>query len=170
MAEEEKVAVTEEEKIAKAKADAKAEAIAELEETYKKKFNETSAAERKSYEKKLADSKLSQEELIKKEREDEFNRLTEENKALKGEKSKMLREQVITKNQLPNHYLNDVRLLNAKDEELPEIAKTLQKEHTEYVKELTKGSVGNTAPKSTQVGTANQGKDPILAKYGIKQQ
>jgi len=158
-----------EEQVAKFKDEAKAEAKKELEEGYQKRFNEAAAAERKSYEKKLADSKLSQEELIKKEREDEFKRLTEENASFKTKLSTMLREKAVGEAKLPSHYLNDVRLINAKDEELPKIVKELVGEHEAYIKELTKGSVGNTAPKATPNGSGTGQKDPILQKYGIPQ-
>ena len=155
MAEVEKTTVqAPEDPVAKAVAEKEAEWKAKWEAELTKAKNAAAKSEREAYEKKLRESTMTEAERLKAENEEAFKKLSEENAQLKSEKSRNIRENAVMKASIPTHYLNDVRLLNAKDEEVPEIIKVLQKEHNDFVKELTKGSVQATAPKTPQ--TAEQ--------------
>jgi len=136
--------------VAKAVAEKEAEWQAKWESEINKAKNAAAKSEREAYEKKLKESTMTEAERLKAESEEAFKKLSEENAQLRSEKSRNIRENAVMKASIPNHYLNDVRLLNAKDEEVPEIIKELQKEHNDFVKELTKGSVQATAPKTPQ--------------------
>lgn len=131
-----------------------AQAIGQVNEDWKEKFqtevNKASKAEREKYEKKLQQATLTETERLQAEREEEFNKLSGELGVLKAEKGKLVRTQKLNDAKLPSHYLHDVRLLNAPEEEIDTVVKTLTKEYSDFVKDLTKGQISGTAPRVSQ--------------------
>lgn len=134
-----------------------AKAIEETNASWQDKFqaevNKASKAEREKYEKKLQQATLTEAERLQAEREEEFKKLSEELSELKAEKSKLVRTQKLNDAKLPQHYLYDVRLLEATDDQIDTVVKTLSKEYGDFVKDLTKGQVSGTAPKVPEVQT-----------------
>lgn len=143
---------TVEELIAEAKAQAKAEADKEWNEKYQKQVNEASKAERLKYEKELEKAKLTESERLAQEQKEKWENLVAENTALKTEKSTNLKKSALNEAKLPSFYMNDSRLLNAKDEEVKDILKVISKEHNDYLASIGKS---NTPPTTPNLGSGN---------------
>ena len=129
-----------------------AEAVAakdkEWQEKFQKQVNEASKAERIKAEKELEKAKLTETERIAAEQKEKWDALVAENEAFKTEKSINSKKAALSEAKLPSFYANDVRLLNAKDDEVKEVIKTLAKEHNDWL-------ISNKLP--TQSTTPNLG-------------
>lgn len=155
MAEEEVKTPTLEEQIAAA--------VAKSNEEWQAKFqaevNKASKAEREKYEKKLKEASMTEAERLQHEREEDFTKLQSELATLKGERAAFKRKEALRENQLPSFYEHDERLLKATDDDFETVIKSLKKEHTDYVKELTKTAPQGTAPKVSPQQTSYNNND-----------
>ena len=133
---------TVEEKIAEAKALVEQEWQAK----YQKQVNEASKAERLKYEKELEKAKLSESERIAAEQKEKWDMMVAENTALKSEKSTNFKKTALNEAKLPNFYLNDIRITNAKDEEVKDVIKAIAKEHNDYLASIGKPIASATSP------------------------
>jgi chromosome segregation ATPase len=122
--------------------------LAELETSFQAKVNQASRAEREKYEKQLAKAQMSAEERLKAESEEKLNALLSEVTTLKTEKKHSTIRQQLAEAQLPSMLANDSRLVNAEVDDIPTIIKSIKKEFSETLKEITKPAVVGTAPKS----------------------
>lgn len=149
--------------------EAVAQAVAKVNADWDAKFqgevNKTSKALRETYDKKLKESTLTETERIANEQAEQYKVLQEELAQLRGEKSSNLRKNAIAEAKLPNHFTNDIRVINAKDDELPNVIKTLSKEWSQVAQELTKGQVVGTAPKVSTEKTQSPISDELLKRY-----
>jgi len=137
---------TVEELVAEAKAQAKAEAEAEWKAIGQKQVNEASKAERLKYEKELEKAKLTESERLAQEQKEKWDAIVAENTVLKTEKSTNSKKSALNEAKLPSFYLNDNRLINAKDEEVQAVLKVISKEHNDYLASLGKTTVQSTTP------------------------
>lgn len=153
MADEAKV-LTKEEEIA----NAVALKDKEWQDKYTKQVNEASKAERIKYEKQLETAKLSETERLVAEAKEEKQRLIDENNSLKQEKAMTTKKSLLSDSKLPSHYINDARLIGAKDEdETKSVIKIINKEHNDFLASINKVSQ-TTSPQvgSTTIMTTEQ--------------
>lgn len=130
--------------------EAVAQALAKAKEEAESKFNNAMAKARVEKEKEIAkireDATLTAEEKAKKEKEEELALTKEENARLKSEiKNKTINEKLV-ENKLPAFFKNDVRLINATDDELDATIKIITKEFEET---KVVNQHGTTPPKGT---------------------
>lgn len=130
--------------------EAVAQALAKAKEEAESKFNNAMAKARVEKEKEIAkireDATLTAEEKAKKEKEEELALTKEENARLKSEiKNKTINEKLV-ENKLPAFFKNDVRLINATDDELDATIKIITKEFEET---KVVSQHGTTPPKGT---------------------
>lgn len=143
-----------------------------LKGSFQAEVSKASKAEREKYEKQLAKSKMTAEEAIRAEQEEKMNEILSELNTLKTEKKQLVVTKLLTDNELPTFFQNDVRLVNATDDDLPNVVKLLKKEFSEVVKPTPK-AVSGTAPKTTPTeasGTQSTlqsvlDSNPILKQY-----
>ena len=117
--------------------------------TLEKKHNESMAQQRikarddleKAVAKAVAEANLTAEEKAKKEVEEQRKLEQEELAQLRLEKKVNDRAKKLAENELPDFFKNDVRLLNAEDEKVDEVIKTIKEE---YIKVLPKGATTST--------------------------
>lgn len=140
----------------------------EWNENFTKKVNEASKAERIKYEKQLETAKLSETERLVAEAKEEKQRLIDENNSLKQEKAMTTKKSLLSDSKLPSHYINDVRLIDAKDEdEAKSVIKIISKEHNDFLASINKVSqttspqVGSTTIMTTEQLAELAEKDPI---------
>jgi DNA repair exonuclease SbcCD ATPase subunit len=136
-----------------------------LESTFKEKVNQASKAEREKFEKQLAKATLTEAEKLKLEQEEKFNALNSELTTLKTEKKQFTIKQHLQENQLPNLFVNDIRLVNAEIDDIPKVVKELKKEYSELIKEVGKPAVVGTAPQKTPTQTTNAEYADLVKKY-----
>lgn len=133
--------------------------LEEFETNFQAKVNQASKAEREKVEKQLAKQKMSLEEQIKAEAQEQIEALTGELTTLKTEKKQFTIKQQLAEAQLPPLFANDVRLVNADIADIPSVVKALTKEYAEYQEQFGKPAVGGTAPKTSP--TTSQGSSLI---------
>ena len=143
--------------------------LEEFETNFQAKVNQASKAEREKVEKQLAKQKMTLEEQIKAEAQEQIEALTGELTTLKTEKKQFTIKQQLAEAQLPKLFANDVRLVNAEIDDIPKVIKELKKE---YAEQLGKPAVGGTAPKisptisqNTSVVDSIAKANPALAKF-----
>lgn len=130
----------------------KAEAIAEAkkiwEDENKKRYNEAEKGIRLRLEKEAEKAKMTADERAKSEYEERLKALEEENKTYKQRELDTMRREAVTKANLPSYLANDVRLVNASPEELPNVIKAIAKDHNDW---LTQNKVSQ--PTGVYLGT-----------------
>lgn len=120
---------------------------AEYDAKFKAEVDKASRAIRLDFEKKLNESKMTAEEKAKKDHEEEYNRLLEENKTYKSQISKSVREKALVENGLPLDIFGEhSKLLNAPDEEVPNIVKELKSVWDGTTAKIKQSSVQGTDP------------------------
>lgn len=146
--------------------------LEELKNSFQSKVNQASKAEREKQEKALAKERMSLEERVKAEAQEQIEALSGELKTLKTEKKQFIITQQLAEAQLPKVVMNDVRLVNAEIDDIPKVVKELKKEYAEIINLGTPNAVGGTAPKVPP--TQSQGssmidklakQNPQLAQY-----
>jgi hypothetical protein len=146
--------------------------LEELKTSFQTRVNQASKAEREKQEKALAKEKMSLEERIKAEAQEQLEALGSELKTLKTEKKQFTITQQLAEAQLPKLFANDVRLVNADIADIPKVIKELKKEYAEFASTLGQNAVGGTAPKvpPTQTQTSSiidnlAKQNPQLARF-----
>lgn len=146
--------------------------LEEFETNFQAKVNQASKAEREKVEKQLAKQKMTLEEQIKAEAQEQIEALSGELNTLKIEKKQFTIKQQLAEAQLPAFFQNDVRLVNADIADIPSVIKALKKEYVEYAEQLGKPAVGGTAPRTSPTTSQNTSivdsiakTNPALAKF-----
>ena len=114
--------------------------------------------------------KMTAEEKVKADYEDKITTLTEElGKKTKEIKDRKINEAILS-NELPSYYKNDIRLINADDENFDKVIKDIKAEHNDYLKTLLQQNVKSTSPniQKDSNNTSNETRDRVLAKVGIR--
>lgn len=143
---------------------------AEWEAKFQAKVNEIAKSTRERYAKEAEREKMTAEEKVKADYEDKITNLTEE----LGKKNKEIKDrkinEAILSNELPSYYKNDIRLLNADDENFDKVIKDIKAEHNDYLKTLLQQNVKSTSPniQKDSNNTSNETRDRVLAKVGIR--
>lgn len=177
MAEEEVVSVSTEEvasepTVSPSDYEALKKQLETLKGSFQAEVNKAAKAEREKFEKQLAKSKMTAEEAIRAEQEEKMNEVLSELNTLKTEKKQLTLSKLLSENELPTIFQNDVRLVNASFEDLPNVIKVIKKEFSEVVKPQ-KQAVSGTAPQTTPT-TSNStettiqsvlDRNPILRQY-----
>lgn len=135
-----KIELTEEELQAKI-TEAVNQAVAKTTETLTKNHNESMAQQRikakdeqdKAVKKAVEEANLTAEEKAKKEIEEQRKADQEELAKLRHEKKVNDRAKKLSENNLPDFFKNDSRLLNAEDEQVDEVIKTIKEEYLKVV-------------------------------------
>ena len=113
---------------------------------------------------------MTAEEKVKADYEDKITTLTEElGKKTKEIKDRKINEAILS-NELPSYYKNDIRLINADDENFDKVIKDIKAEHNDYLKTLLQQNVKSTSPNIQKDinNTSNETRDRVLAKVGIR--
>lgn len=142
--------------------------IADMKADAEKKSNASAAAARLEATKELEKSKMTADEKAKAEVKETMDKLQAENLALTKDKHMAIIKSAVSENGLPSFLAHDERLVSAKDEEIPEVIKTITKEAGEFVKP----KIPNTAPTTqTQSVAVSGAKDafgrPINVDQGV---
>ena len=143
---------------------------AEWEAKFQAKVNEIAKSTRERYAKEAEREKMTDDEKVKAEYEDKITNLTEElGKKTKEIKDRKINEAILS-NELPSYYKNDIRLLNADDENFDKVIKDIKTEHNDYLKTLLQQNVKSTSPyiQKDSNNTSNETRDRVLAKVGIR--
>lgn len=143
---------------------------AEWEAKFQAKVNEIAKSTRERYAKEAEREKMTAEEKVKADYEDKITTLTEElGKKTKEIKDRKINEAILS-NELPSYYKNDIRLLNADDENFDKVIKDIKAEHNDYLKTLLQQNVKSTSPyiQKDSNNTSNETRDRVLAKVGIR--
>ena len=143
---------------------------AEWEEKFQAKVNEIAKSTRERYAKEAEREKMTAEEKVKADYEDKITTLTEElGKKTKEIKDRKINEAILS-NELPSYYKNDIRLINADDENFDKVIKDIKAEHNDYLKTLLQQNVKSTSPniQKDSNNTSNETRDRVLAKVGIR--
>ena len=150
--------------------EAVAKTNAEWEAKFQAKVNEIAKSTRERYAKEAEREKMTAEEKVKADYEDKITTLTEElGKKTKEIKDRKINEAILS-NELPSYYKNDIRLLNADDENFDKVIKDIKAEHNDYLKSLLQQNVKSTSPniQKDSNNTSNETRDRVLAKVGIR--
>ena len=150
--------------------EAVAKTNAEWEAKFQAKVNEIAKSTRERYAKEAEREKMTAEEKVKADYEDKITTLTEEwGKKTKEIKDRKINEAILS-NELPSYYKNDIRLLNADDENFDKVIKDIKAEHNDYLKTLLQQNVKSTSPyiQKDSNNTSNETRDRVLAKVGIR--
>ena len=150
--------------------EAVAKTNAEWEARFQAKVNEIAKSTRERYAKEAEREKMTAEEKVKADYEDKITTLTEElGKKTKEIKDRKINEAILS-NELPSYYKNDIRLLNADDENFDKVIKDIKAEHNDYLKTLLQQNVKSTSPylQKDSNNTSNETRDKVLAKVGIR--
>ena len=150
--------------------EAVAKTNAEWEAKFQAKVNEIAKSTRERYAKEAEREKMTAEEKVKADYEDKITNLTEElGKKTKEIKDRKINEAILS-NELPSYYKNDIRLLNADDENFDKVIKDIKAEHNDYLKTLLQQNVKSTSPyiQKDSNNTSNETRDRVLAKVGIR--
>ena len=150
--------------------EAVAKTNAEWEAKFQAKVNEIAKSTRERYAKEAEREKMTAEEKVKADYEDKITTLTEElGKKTKEIKDRKINEAILS-NELPSYYKNDIRLLNADDENFDKVIKDIKAEHNDYLKALLQQNVKSTSPniQKDSNNTSNETRDRVLAKVGIR--
>ena len=150
--------------------EAVAKTNAEWEAKFQAKVNEIAKSTRERYAKEAEREKMTAEEKVKADYEDKITTLTEElGKKTKEIKDRKINEAILS-NELPSYYKNDIRLLNADDENFDKVIKDIKSEHNDYLKTLLQQNVKSTSPniQKDSNNTSNETRDRVLAKVGIR--
>ena len=150
--------------------EAVAKTNAEWEAKFQAKVNEIAKSNRERYAKEAEREKMTAEEKVKADYEDKITSLTEElGKKTKEIKDRKINEAILS-NELPSYYKNDIRLLNADDENFDKVIKDIKTEHNDYLKTLLQQNVKSTSPniQKDSNNTSNETRDRVLAKVGIR--
>lgn len=150
--------------------EAVAKTNAEWEAKFQAKVNEIAKSTRERYAKEAEREKMTAEEKVKADYEDKITTLTEElGKKTKEIKDRKINEAILS-NELPSYYKNDIRLLNADDENFDKVIKDIKTEHNDYLKTLLQQNVKSTSPniQKDSNNTSNETRDRVLAKVGIR--
>ena len=150
--------------------EAVAKTNAEWEAKFQAKVNEIAKSTRERYAKEAEREKMTAEEKVKADYEDQITTLTEElGKKTKEIKDRKINEAILS-NELPSYYKNDIRLLNADDENFDKVIKDIKAEHNDYLKTLLQQNVKSTSPyiQKDSNNTSNETRDRVLAKVGIR--
>lgn len=143
---------------------------AEWEAKFQAKVNEIAKSTRERYAKEAEREKMTAEEKVKADYEDKITTLTEElGKKTKEIKDRKINEAILS-NELPSYYKNDIRLINADDENFDKVIKDIKAEHNDYLKSLLQQNVKSTSPniQKDSNNTSNETRDRVLAKVGIR--
>lgn len=143
---------------------------AEWEAKFQAKVNEIAKSTRERYAKEAEREKMTAEEKVKADYEDKITTLTEElGKKTKEIKDRKINEAILS-NELPSYYKNDIRLINADDENFDKVIKDIKAEHNDYLKTLLQQNVKSTSPniQKDSNNTSNETRDRVLAKVGIR--
>ena len=143
---------------------------AEWEAKFQAKVNEIAKSTRERYAKEAEREKMTAEEKVKADYEDKITSLTEElGKKTKEIKDRKINEAILS-NELPSYYKNDIRLINADDENFDKVIKDIKAEHNDYLKTLLQQNVKSTSPniQKDSNNTSNETRDRVLAKVGIR--
>ena len=150
--------------------EAVAKTNAEWEAKFQAKVNEIAKSTRERYAKEAEREKMTAEEKVKADYEDKITTLTEElGKKTKEIKDRKINEAILS-NELPSYYKNDIRLINADDENFDKVIKDIKAEHNDYLKTLLQQNVKSTSPylQKDSNNTSNETRDKVLAKVGIR--
>lgn len=150
--------------------EAVAKTNAEWEAKFQAKVNEIAKSTRERYAKEAEREKMTAEEKVKADYEDKITTLTEElGKKTKEIKDRKINEAILS-NELPSYYKNDIRLINADDENFDKVIKDIKAEHNDYLKALLQQNVKSTSPniQKDSNNTSNETRDRVLAKVGIR--
>lgn len=150
--------------------EAVAKTNAEWEAKFQAKVNEIAKSTRERYAKEAEREKMTAEEKVKADYEDKITTLTEElGKKTKEIKDRKINEAILS-NELPSYYKNDIRLINADDENFDKVIKDIKTEHNDYLKTLLQQNVKSTSPniQKDSNNTSNETRDRVLAKVGIR--
>ena len=150
--------------------EAVAKTNAEWEAKFQAKVNEIAKSTRERYAKEAEREKMTAEEKVKADYEDKITSLTEElGKKTKEIKDRKINEAILS-NELPSYYKNDIRLINADDENFDKVIKDIKAEHNDYLKTLLQQNVKSTSPniQKDSNNTSNETRDRVLAKVGIR--
>lgn len=150
--------------------EAVAKTNAEWEAKFQAKVNEIAKSTRERYAKEAEREKMTAEEKVKADYEDKITTLTEElGKKTKEIKDRKINEAILS-NELPSYYKNDIRLINADDENFDKVIKDIKVEHNDYLKALLQQNVKSTSPniQKDSNNTSNETRDRVLAKVGIR--
>lgn len=150
--------------------EAVAKTNAEWEAKFQAKVNEIAKSTRERYAKEAEREKMTAEEKVKADYEDKITTLTEElGKKTKEIKDRKINEAILS-NELPSYYKNDIRLINADDENFDKVIKDIKAEHNDYLKTLLQQNVKSTSPNIQKDinNTSNETRDRVLAKVGIR--
>lgn len=150
--------------------EAVAKTNAEWEAKFQAKVNEIAKSTRERYAKEAEREKMTAEEKVKADYEDKITTLTEElGKKTKEIKDRKINEAILS-NELPSYYKNDIRLINADDENFDKVIKDIKAEHNDYLKTLLQQNVKSTSPniQKDSNNTSNETRDRVLAKVGIR--
>lgn len=150
--------------------EAVAKTNAEWEAKFQAKVNEIAKSTRERYAKEAEREKMTAEEKVKADYEDKITTLTEElGKKTKEIKDRKINEAILS-NELPSYYKNDIRLINADDDNFDKVIKDIKAEHNDYLKTLLQQNVKSTSPniQKDSNNTSNETRDRVLAKVGIR--
>ena len=150
--------------------EAVAKTNAEWEAKFQAKVNEIAKSTRERYAKEAEREKMTAEEKVKADYEDKITTLTEElGKKTKEIKDRKINEAILS-NELPSYYKNDIRLINADDDNFDKVIKDIKAEHNDYLKTLLQQNVKSTSPniQKDSNNTSNETRDKVLAKVGIR--
>jgi len=132
---------------------------------FKAEVNKTAAALRKQSEAELEKSKMTEAERIAAENKEKYDAMTKRLGELEAEKSLNIKKSKLNEAKLPSIFMNDARIVNAKDEEVDDVVKSVAKEWEQLTKELTKSKVQDTQPKfGDNKPEVQEYPDAILAK------
>lgn len=120
------------------------EAVIEKTKDLNSKHNGEMASARKRI-KELESANLSQEDLEKKVRQEQDETIKSELEELRSYKKGKVLEERLTKENMPNHFKYDTRLLNASEEDFDKVLKEVKKE---YEATLPKGNQTSTVIKT----------------------
>lgn len=130
------------------------EEVEQMKAELQAKHNSEMANMRKKNESEIAKAKMSAEELAKAQADEERNALESELNELRSYKKQQVLNQRLAKEQLPSYFVNDSRLLGAKDDkELDSVIKTIK---TEYGNSQPKGANHSTIVQGAKVDSANE--------------
>ena len=168
-----KIELTEEElqqKIDDAVNKAKAEQETELKKKHDSEMAQLRIKEKEDREKAIKkaqeDASLSAEEKAKKEVEEQRKAEKEELEQLRFEKKVNDRANKLKEKGLPDFFKNDSRLLNAEDDKVDDVIKTIEKE---YKGSLPQGATINTNVVGTNTGKSQQDAElERVRKLGLK--
>lgn len=127
------------------------EALAEkskvLEQEFQKKFNESEKGLRLRLQKEAEKEKMSAEEKAKADIAEQLSNYEKQIKEYQDKEARLIREKAISEAKLPKFFENDKRIIDAKNDDLPSVIKTITKEYQETIN--AQGRANTTTPNTS---------------------